>query len=187
MSKRISIFMFTLVLILSFVSCSENKSMQPTVGPTIQATDIPETVTTHSPEETNTDSETILYDNPDFGITLEFPAHWKDKYVVEVVDNKLIVYSKNTMEWSNTRYTVPHGELFRIVRTEEDLSEEDLLSFDFRSKILLKTDTYTYYQMIGNGYEGPYPKEEYPELYEEYMQMFDESKSVLSSVGVYEP
>lgn len=107
--------------------------------------------------------------------------------MVEVVDNKLIVYSKNTMEWSNTRYTVPHGELFRIVRTEEDLSEEDLLSFDFRSKILLKTDTYTYYQMIGNGYEGPYPKEEHPELYEEYMQMFDESKSVLSSVGVYEP
>jgi len=111
----------------------------------------------------------------DFGILLEFPAHWKDKYVVEVVENKLIIYSSR----------IPYGELFTIARTEEDLVEEDLLNFDFRSRILIKTDTYTYYQIIGSGYEGPWPKEEYPELYDEYIQMFKEGESVLNSIRAY--
>ena len=111
----------------------------------------------------------------DFGILLEFRAHWKDKYVVEVVENKLIIYSSR----------IPYGELFTIARTEEDLVEEDLLNFDFRSRILIKTDTYTYYQIIGSGYEGPWPKEEYPELYDEYIQMFKEGESVLNSIRAY--
>jgi len=118
MSERILVSILLLLLVFSFASCSGSGAVQPEASPAAGPADLPEAGAAPSPEETGGESETILYENPDFGIALEFPAHWKDKYVVEVVDDELVVYAKNTMEWGAGRgNSHPLGEIFTIART----------------------------------------------------------------------
>ncbi len=170
---------------LVLASCSQNV---PVTAPPAPSAALPAITEAPSPRASETaapsasqsssaeSSGPIIYKNEDIGISLEFPGDWKGKYLVAEEGNILRIISRNTRDADKRGYD---GELFRIVReTGELITTEDIAYRYFKGKIILRGNGYTYISSIGNGYNGPWPRENNPGLYDEYQEMFKKRDAV---------
>lgn len=166
MKKGILAVTVILIAALTFTSCAVEKA--PAKSPDLIAS---------NSEESSNMSGAVLYKNETFGLSLEFPAGWKDKYIVADEGDSLIIYSKNTLEADKHG---DGGELFRISRQIGELiTKEEIESFYFKGRIISQGGGYTYVSSIGNGYNGP--TRDQKQLYDEYIEMFGKRDEICNT------
>jgi len=174
MKKLVLICLISTLAICTFASCADNTppvTNLPEVTATPEATPKP----TPSPTAEALASTPIIYENVNLGITLEFPAEWKDRYDIDETGSSIYIYSKKVCDAE--KYG---GKLFYIVRqTGELITEDDAENMGPNGKILLKGNGYTY--ILRKPTDYPVPEND-KALVAEYNELSSKAEEVWQTI-----
>ncbi len=166
-------------------SVSPTASITPIPSPTAPATSTPSSPTTPEPTQTAPAKATpviyvptdLLYKNEAMGFTLEFPAEWKDRYIIKEMQNYIYVFSKMANE--NYKSGGNGGFLFSIERFTGELVTEELVNTAVYGKIILRGNGYSY--VARNSYDGPFITDD-EKLSAEYKDLCNKRAEVYQTI-----
>ena len=169
------------------LTASPSASVTPTPSPTasVTPTPTPTATSTPKPSPTNKPKATpviyvptdLFYKNESMGFTLEFPAEWKDRYIVEEWKGYIRVFSKKTRE--NYAHPGNDGFIFSIERFTGELITEELVNTAVSGKIILRGNGYSY--VVRTTYDGPFITDD-EKLRAEYKDLCDKRAEVYQSI-----
>ena len=158
---------------------------EPPSSPTILSTPSPtpaiSAAPTAIPRLSTTASGQTIYKNDDFGISLVFPAEWKDRFVIKDLDtfkkpgDSISVYCKAVYEADDKL-----GRLFTIVRqTGELITDKDLNAGAVNLTILLRGNGYTYIFRSTSDVQSS------DSLKDEYMDLYSKRQDIIKSIAIF--
>lgn len=119
----------------------------------------------------------LFYKNEDLGFTLDFPAEWKDRYIIYESQGSMSVYSKKVRETYKD-----WGLLFRIERFTGELITEEAVNTAVYGKILLRGNGYSYVMRTAQG--GAFIIED-EKISAEYKDMQDKRADVCQTIKLW--
>lgn len=118
----------------------------------------------------------IVYKNETLGFSLQFPADWQDKYIIEETDTNITLFNKKIYE------EVGGGLLFTIERMIGELvTEADMNEAPVSQQIILQGNGYTFFTVMPSDVQYPVDNKE---LSREYVAMAEQIASITETISM---
>lgn len=118
----------------------------------------------------------IVYNNEMLGFSLQFPADWQDKYIIEETDTNITLFNKKIYE------EVGGGLLFTIERMIGELvTEADMKEAPVSQQIILQGNGYTFFTVMPSDVQYPVDNKE---LSREYVAMAEQIASITEMISL---
>ena len=124
-------------------------------------------------------NDMIIYENKELGFSIELPQEWKDRYIIEELEDGIDIFSKKNYQG---------GLLFSLRRVIGELiTEEDMKQAPVGQKIVLQDNGYTYFIRMPSDVQYPPDNEELSQEYTSMSEQVSEIIKSISSVGNQKP
>ena len=131
-------------------------------------------VTTSTIAQVDSSTAYLTYTNSKLGFSLELPASWQDKYLIDESGNAVAFLHKESVKKSSAE-----GTLFTIIRYPGKMTSEQAQNGAGMRSLVLSTDDYSHVLAYPSGVEYT------DETEDDYLKMSEDIASILKTVKEY--
>lgn len=179
---KIGLFVFTIMVFSGCTNATPTSTEEPnspvvTSKSSPTASIAPDTtpVTTSTVPQADSSTAYLTYTNVNLGFSLELPASWQDKYLIDESGNTVSFLHKESVGKSGAQ-----GALFAVIRYPDIMTNEEAQNGGGGMRSLVfTTDKYSYVLITPTGVEYT------DETEDDYLEMSEDIASIMKTVKKY--